>query len=208
MGDTSLNSVKALIFDLGGVVIDVDFNNVFLRWADYSNRSIEEIKSKFVFDQFYEAHERGEIDSTEYFQSLRQTLGINISDIQFEDGWNSIFNGEIPGISRLLQRAKETVPIYAFTNSNRAHQKIWSQRFSKTLSHFRAIFNSSDIGNRKPEFESFKIVADSIGIESRQMIFYDDSIDNIIGARKAGLHTVHVKSILDIEDSFNDIFGC
>ena len=208
MVDTSLNSVKALIFDLGGVVIDVDFNNVFLRWADYSNRNIEEIKSKFDFDQFYEAHERGEIDSTEYFQALRQTLGINISDIQFEDGWNSIFNGEIPGISRLLQRAKETVPIYAFTNSNRAHQKVWSRKFSETLSHFRAIFNSSDIGKRKPEFEAFKIVADSIGVEFRHIIFYDDSIDNINGARKAGLRTVHVKSISDIEDSFKDIFGC
>ena len=74
MEDTSLISVKALIFDLGGVVIDIDFNNVFLRWADYSNRSVNEIRSKFSFDHRYEAHERGEIDSTDYFNSLRQSV--------------------------------------------------------------------------------------------------------------------------------------
>jgi len=39
------------------------------------------------------------------------------------------------------------------------------------------------------------------------MVFYDDSIDNIIGAKKVGLNTVHVKSIFDIKESFKDIFG-
>jgi len=206
MVDASFNSVKALIFDLGGVVIDIDFNKVFSHWADFSNRSVEEIHSKFTFDHIYEAHERGEIDSTEYFQSLRNTLGIDISDLQFEDGWNSLFIGEVPGIAGLLQQARKKLPIYAFTNSNRAHQKVWSQRFSETLSLFDAVFNSSEIGKRKPEPEAFQIVADSIGLEFHQMIFYDDSIDNIIGARKLGLMTVHVKSVLDIADSFKDIF--
>jgi putative hydrolase of the HAD superfamily len=207
MEDTSLNSVKALIFDLGGVVVDIDFNNVFLRWAEYSNRSVKDIQSRFSFDHDYEAHERGEIDSADYFNSLRKTLGIDISDQQFEDGWNSIFNGKIPGISRLLQRAREELPIYAFTNSNRVHQKEWSQRFSEILSLFDIVFSSSEIGKRKPEPEAFQIVADSIGLEFHQMIFYDDSMNNIIGARKVGLKTVHVKSVLDIADSFKDIFG-
>lgn len=78
MENSLITSVKALLFDLGGVVIDIDFNLVFAGWAGYSNRSVEEIKSKFSFDQFYEAHERGEIDSAEYFNSLRKTLGIDI----------------------------------------------------------------------------------------------------------------------------------
>lgn len=207
MEDTSPNPVKALLFDLGGVVIGIDFNLVFSRWAIYSNRSIEEIQSKFSFDHFFEAHERGEIDAPDYFNSLRKTLGINISDSQFEDGWNSIYKGEIPGISRLLQSAKEKLPIYAFTNSNRTHEKVWSKRFSEILSLFQSVFNSSDIGKRKPEPEAFQIVADSIGFKLKQMVFYDDSIENIIGAKNVGLRAVHVKSISDVEESFKDIFG-
>ena len=79
MENSSITSLKALLFDLGGVVIDIDFNLVFSGWAGYSNRSVEKIKSKFSFDQFYEAHKRGEIDSAEYFNSLRKTLGIDIT---------------------------------------------------------------------------------------------------------------------------------
>lgn len=207
MEDTSSNPVQALLFDLGGVVIDIDFNLVFSSWAIYSDRSIEEIQSKFSFDHFFEEHERGEIDAPYYFNSLRKTLGINISDSQFEEGWNSIYKGEISGISRLLRSAKEKLPIYAFTNSNRTHEKVWSKRFSEILSLFQSVFNSSDIGKRKPEPEAFQIVADSIGFKLNQMVFYDDSIENIIGAKNVGLRAVHVKSISDIEESFKDIFG-
>jgi putative hydrolase of the HAD superfamily len=201
-----LNSIKALLFDLGGVVIDIDFNIMFARWAKHSNKDVEEIKSLFSFDRYYEAHERGEIDAVEYFNSLRKNLSINISDFQFEDGWNSIYKGEIQGIAELLQKAKDKLPIYAFTNSNHTHQKVWSEKFSHILSLFQRVFNSSDIGKRKPEPAAFEIVADSIGINLNEIVFYDDSIENIVGANEVGLKTVHVRSILDIEESFRSIF--
>ena len=199
--------IKALLFDLGGVVIDVDFNQVFTKWAIFSNRGIEEIRSKFSLDHFYKSHEKGEIDISEYFSSLRKTLGIDISDFQFEEGWNSIFKAEIDGISELLKIAKEKLPLYAFTNSNRVHEKVWSKKFSQTLSHFQTVFTSSDIGMRKPDPEAFQFVANSIGIELSEIIFYDDSIENIIGARNVGLNVVHVKSISDVEESIKQIVG-
>ena len=201
-----MTSVKALLFDLGGVVIDIDFNKVFMHWANSSNSIFEEIQSRFTFDHYYEAHERGEIESVEYFDSLRNTLGIDLSDIQFEEGWNAIFKGVIPGISGILKRTKEIRPTYAFTNSNPTHQKELSKKFSKILSHFNEVFNSSEIGKRKPEPEAFKIVADSIGVKLSQILFYDDSIKNIIGAKHIGMQTIHVKSILDIEKSLIQIY--
>jgi len=206
MENNSSNSIKALLFDLGGVIIDIDFNLVFSYWANCAKCRTEEIQSKFSIDHFYESHERGEIDSKVYYNSLRKSLGIDISDFQFEKGWNSIFKGEIKGISKLLRYAKGNLPIYAFTNSNSTHQKVWSNEFPETLGLFKTVFNSSDIGKRKPELEAFQIVADSIGIELHHIVFYDDSIENIIGAKKAGLNTVHVKSIKDVETSFMDIF--
>ena len=206
MGDISVNSLKALLFDLGGVVIDIDLDNIFINWAKYSNCSVEEIKSKFSFDHFYESHERGEINSSEYFNSLREKLGINISDSQFENGWNSIYKGEIPGIGKLLRKAKQKLPIYAFTNSNRSHHKVWSNKFSEILSLFQEVYNSFDIGKRKPEPEAFRIVSELIGVELNEIVFYDDSVENIATADKLGMNTVHVKSIFDVENSLNNIF--
>lgn len=205
MEPISPNSIKALLFDLGGVVIDIDFNRVFAQWAKYSDSSANQIKSKFTFDHHYEAHERGEISSQAYFDSLRNSLDIDIPDAAFEDGWNFIFKGEFPGISTLLNRLKDTYPLYAFTNSNPVHQSVWSKKYAKTLSHFQVVYNSSDIGKRKPEPEAFEFIAESIGVKLYEMIFFDDSIENIIGARKVGLNTVHVRSIADVERSVNTL---
>ena len=65
--------------------------------------------------------------------------------------------------------------------------------------------SSCAIGKRKPEPEAFEFVAKHIGVNLYEMVFYDDSTENIIGAKRVGLNTVHVRSIEDIEASFDSL---
>ena len=204
----SFGSAEALLFDLGGVVIDYDFDIVFTRWAKYANRNFADIQSRFSFDHAFEAFERGEIEAADYFNRLRTMLGIDISDRQFEDGWNAVYKGVIPGMPDLLKFACKELPLYAFTNSNHTHKKVWSKKFSETLSLFKTVFNSSDIGKRKPEPEAFQLIADATGVDFHQMVFYDDLLENINGAKNVGLNTVHVLSISDVASSFEKLFKC
>ncbi|MGD1973252.1 MAG: HAD family phosphatase [Desulfobacterales bacterium] len=199
MGNISSNSVDALLFDLGGVVIEIDFDRVFSHWALSSNQSLEIIRSKFTFDSNYERHERGEIEALEYFASLRKSMGINITDKEFMAGWNSLYVGEMPGVSTLLSRVGEKLPIYAFTNSNVTHQLVWSKMFKQVLSLFREVFVSSEIGKRKPEPAAFHAISNDIGVKLENILFFDDSLENIEGAEKVGIQTVHVTSPQDIE---------
>jgi putative hydrolase of the HAD superfamily len=201
-----ISPVKALLFDIGGVVVDFDFNRVFARWADDSRRSIEEIRSRFLFDHSFEAFERGEIEAAVYFNSLRTMLGIDISDRQFEDGWNLVYIGEMAGMTELLEFAGQRLPLYALTNSNAVHKKVWSTRFGRILSHFHTVFNSSDIGKRKPDPDVYHFIADATGVDLHQIVFYDDLAENIAGAQAVGMNTVHVTSISDVEKSFSAIF--
>jgi putative hydrolase of the HAD superfamily len=205
--NTSTGVIRALLFDLGGVVIDFDFNRVFRRWAEISGRRFEHIRSRFQFDHCFEAFERGEIGAVQYFDALRRTLGIDISDQAFEEGWNRVYIGEIPGMADVLRHASKKLPLYALTNSNRIHKAFWSRRYAPTLRLFRQVFNSSDLGARKPEPEIFRIVADAMGLEPGAMVFYDDFAENIAGARQAGFHAVHVTSTADVVDSLNAIFN-
>ncbi len=199
MGNISSNSVDALLFDLGGVVIEIDFDRVFSHWALSSNQSLEIIKSRFAFDSNYERHERGEIDASEYFASLRKSMEINITDEEFTAGWNSLYVGETPGASTLLSKVAEKLSIYAFTNSNFTHQLVWSKKFKQVLSLFREVFVSSEIGKRKPEPAAFHAISFEIGVKLENILFFDDSLENIVGAEKVGMQTVHVKSPKDIE---------
>jgi len=199
MGDFSSNLVEALLFDLGGVVIEIDFDRVFSHWAQSSNQSPEIIKSRFAFDSNYERHERGEIDASAYFASLRKSMGINISDEEFTAGWNSLYVGEMLGVSTLISSVGEKQPIYAFTNSNFTHQLVWSKQFRQVLSLFRKVFVSSEIGKRKPEPAAFHAISNDIGVKLENILFFDDSLENIEGAEKVGIQTVHVTSPRDIE---------
>lgn len=201
MNNIHSNSVDALLFDLGGVVIEIDFDRAFWYWSLYSNQDRETIKSKFEFDSYYERHERGEIGTSEYFASLRGSLGINIRDEEFLKGWNSIFVDEIPGVVKLLSDIKEKLPIYAFTNTNLTHKSVWSEMFVHVPALFRKMFVSCEMGMRKPEPEAFNAISQEIGIKPEHILFFDDSVENISGARKIGMQAVHVQSFKDIENN-------
>ena len=201
MNNIHSNSVDALLFDLGGVVIEIDFDRAFWYWSLYSNQDRETIKSKFEFDSYYERHERGEIGASEYFASLRGSLGINIGDEEFLKGWNSIFVGEISGVVKLLSDIKEKLPIYAFSNTNLTHKSVWSEMFAHVPALFRKMFVSCEMGMRKPEPEAFNAISQEIGIKPEHILFFDDSVENISGARKIGMQAVHVQSFKDIENN-------
>ena len=76
------SSADALLFDLGRVVIDIDFNRAFSRWAGHACCDQKLIRERFRYDTVHKRHERGEIDSQQFFANLRASLGIDISDAQ------------------------------------------------------------------------------------------------------------------------------
>src|SRR4051794_3477637 len=194
-------AADALLFDLGRVVLDVDFSRSLACWAGHAGCEPAHLVGRFSAGEAYERHERGEISDAEFFASLRGSLGIDVTDAQFLEGWNAIFAGPMPEIEPLLARAAEHLPLYGFSNTNRAHVAHFSSAFADVLRHFRKIFLSSTIGLRKPDAEAYDHVVKEIGVPARRIVFFDDSKENIEGARARGLTAVHVTSTRDIAEA-------
>jgi putative hydrolase of the HAD superfamily len=70
---------------------------------------------------------------------------------------------------------------------------------------FDRAFMSSELGLRKPERAAFEAIAEAIGISSSAMLFFDDTVENVEGARLAGLQAVHVRTPLDVKRALVDI---
>jgi putative hydrolase of the HAD superfamily len=191
-------SADVLLFDLGRVVLDVSFDRVMSVWAAHAGCAADELAARFILDDAFRHHETGKIDDTAFFESLRQSLGISITDAQFLQGWNSIFSGEMTGISELLARAATRMPLYAFSNTNPAHVAHFSAAFAEVLGHFREIYLSSTIGLRKPDAAAYDHVVRAIGVPASKILFFDDSAANIEGARSRGLVAIHVTSTDDV----------
>ena len=198
-------SPQALLFDLGNVLVEISFDRTFEHWSRAAGLEPGQVRDRFSFDTAYERHERGEITASAYFQTLRGSLGIDISDAAFLDGWNAMLVGEVPGIRELLGRAQDRFPLYAFSNTNVVHHAHWSVEFGPMLEPFRHVFASSEIGLRKPEPEAFMAVAAAIGTPPERILFFDDSQVNVKGARQVGLAAVLVTSIDDVAKALDRI---
>jgi HAD superfamily hydrolase (TIGR01549 family) len=200
----SPGTADALLFDLGRVVLDIDFSKVVACWAGHAGCEPAYLAGRFSWrDEFYQRHERGEISDAEFFAALRAVLGVELSDAQFLEGWNKIFAGEIPGIAELLARAAQRLPLYAFSNTNGAHVEYFLQAYADVLGHFREIFLSSTIGFRKPDANAYDHVVKAIGVPARRIVFFDDLAENIEGARASGLQAVHVRSSGDVAEALD-----
>ena len=192
---------RALLFDLGGVVMALDWERAFAHWAAHSGETAAALRARYRFDAPYERHERGEIDEREYYASLSAALGIELPHEAWAAGWGAIFTEEIAPTVRLIEAVKDRVPVYAFSNSNVAHHRVWSRKFARALENFRTVFVSSSLGARKPERAAFEMIARDIGLPPNAILFFDDTLENIEGARAAGFQAVHVKGPQEVRDA-------
>ncbi len=187
--------------------MDIDFSRAFRAWQPISTLSLSQIADAFKFDAQYERHERGEITAAAYFEHLRSTLFLSGDDTRIQEGWNSIYIGEIPETIALVRSARKDIPCNAFTNTNAAHQAAWSAQFPTVTGLFGRIFASHEIGHRKPEKKAFEHIGRELGVALDSIMFFDDLIENIEGAQLAGLQAVHVRSPRDVRNALEAI-GC
>lgn len=197
--------ISALLFDLGGVVIDIDFDRVYRHWCRHSRLTLAQIRERCVFGDVYQRYERAEISDADFFAYVRDRLQIaDASDEQLLEGWNAVFVRQNPEVLELLARVSPRVPCFAFTNTSASHQAAWSARFPAVPRAFRQVFSSAEMGRRKPEAAAFRQVAADIGVAPSSLLFFDDMTPNVEGARAVGLAAVKVTGPDDVRAALRE----
>jgi len=197
----SPGDADALLFDLGRVVLDIDFRRATASWAGHAGCEPAELAARFSADEALRRYESGKISDDDYFARLRRLLGVELSDAQLLEGWNAIFVGAIPGIAPLLARAARHLPLYALSNTNPPHVAYFSSAYADLLGHFREMYLSSTIGHLKPDAAAYDHVVRAIGAPAERIVFFDDLAENVESARAFGLKAVKVASSEDVESA-------
>ena len=104
-------------------------------------------------------------------------------------------------MARLLKSAAFHFPLYAFSNTNEIHRQHMFAHFGDIFKNFTKIFISSEMGVRKPDPESFDYVLKDLKRQPHEILFFDDTQENVDGAKACGLQAIRVKSIKDIIDA-------
>lgn len=199
------SATKALLFDLGGVLVDIDFSLAIKAWSRCSALSAAELQSRFKFDEAYQRHERGEIGAPEYFAHLTRRLELTATAEEVEAGWNAIFVGEIAQTRRLVQQVRQKLSCHAFTNTNASHTQRWSVLYPEVASAFDTIFASHEIGLRKPERQAFDHICRTLQLSPDSILFFDDLAENVQAAQAAGLQAVLVRSPDDVAGALRSL---
>jgi glucose-1-phosphatase len=191
------NKITHLLFDLGNVVFKVHFENAFKLWAEKTGLAAAEIKNLFQFDAAYMAHEKNQLSSSDYSKHISKLLGKPLSYQDFLDGWNAVFGNTVQETIDFLEESSQSLQLYAFTNSNALHRKCWTEIYKNELQHFRHVYCSSLIQQRKPEAEAFRYILNDLKISAENLLFIDDLHENILGAEQVGIKTLYFQSPQD-----------
>jgi putative hydrolase of the HAD superfamily len=195
-----ITPVRAVLFDLGGVLLETDFSRALEAWARHSRLSPQELEAAFHFDDPYQRHETGALAAEGYFAHLRELLSLDCDPAAIQAGFNAILVREIEESVRLLDAIREQVPCYVISNTNAVHVAEIQRAFPKLLPRFRRVFTSHEIGHRKPHAAVFEHVLREIGVPAPQVLLFDDLAPNIEGARALGMQAVQVRGPGDVRD--------
>lgn len=195
------SKIKAVIFDLGGVVIEIDFCRVFAEWQDKSGKIPPLNALSLAALEIYQRHERDEVDFETFYHEVNRHFDLGLSRQDFEYGWNQIFIGPMPGVENILQALATQFPVYAFSNTNPTHERVWRQRYPELIRHFAQVFTSTALAERKPEPRAYRSVLTAISCLPQETLFLDDHTDNVLAARQAGMHSREVRSAADITET-------
>jgi putative hydrolase of the HAD superfamily len=186
-------SIRAAIFDLGGVVIDIDLTAIPRRLAELTGASAGTIEA-ILRQGDYDRLDSGRMDTAEFHRWFVERLGHPIPLADFEDGWNALYRGLIPGIDRLLPDLAGRLRLVALTNTNDSHARRWRPLYAPILSHFERLFLSCEIGVCKPDPAAFQHVLAYLQLPAADVAFIDDTPANVEAARQLGLAGIHAQT--------------
>ncbi len=191
--------IKNIIFDLGGVIINLSVEKTHQAFAELSGKSVEEIKSIVHHGAFFHDYERGLITDGEFREHLRKSLNLQVSDIQLDAAWNAMLLDIPMARIELLARLKQQYAIYLLSNTNNIHLQCFNNIVKNltgqsTIDHyFHKAYYSHLLKLSKPDVAIYNYVLSQNNLAANETIFLDDNKDNLAGANKVGIQTFHVQ---------------
>lgn len=193
------------IFDLGNVIVDIDFNRVLGAWSDLGRVPLATLKSRFQMDENFSQHERGEISDEQFAAKMCEQLDLALSFEQFATGWQAVFVGIRPEVIKIMHKLREQGDrVVILSNTNRLHCEFWPTEYPEVKSAADKIYLSQEMGMRKPEPEIYQRLLNEEDVSAQDAIFLDDNLANVEAARALGIHSVHVTDASVVPAFFAD----
>jgi putative hydrolase of the HAD superfamily len=204
------SQIKNLLFDLGGVIINIDFLMVAQSFRALSNKDLSYIRQQVEERRIFHNHETGQWTDAKFRTAVNHMLETSLNDEQIDAAWNAMLFDIPQERIDLLKALRKKYNLYLLSNTNAIHIREVNrilQRDNKMNSLeelFDKTYYSHEIQLAKPSADCYQFVLKDAGIRAEETLFIDDSATNIQGAKQIGIPTVHLQAPATILDIFPD----
>ncbi|GAA4820043.1 HAD family phosphatase [Algivirga pacifica] len=206
-----LEGIENIIFDLGGVILNLRYENSIERLSALTGKNVAEVYGQHQQIELFDLYETGNISSAAFRDGLRDLLkSPHLTDEAIDEAWNAMLLDLPPQRIHLIQELRKSRRVFLLSNTNAIHKEAFYQIFEETMgtdiggfdSVFEKVYLSHEMGDRKPHPSIFQTVMEEQGLFPEKTLFIDDTEQHILGAQRTGLRTHHLQKGQTIEELF------
>lgn len=195
--------IKALLFDLGNVLVAFDFKRGYRALESLSPYSAEEIPRRISHAALVHPYERGEISSPEFFRRLSEALELKIPYDRFCDLWSTIFLPEPVLPEELLAGLRRRYRTVLVSNTNEIHFQMIHRTYG-VIRHFDARVLSYEVGAMKPDERIFEEAVRRASCRPEECFYTDDVMEFVDAGRSFGLDAVQFQGQEQLEEELRE----
>lgn len=195
-----LSKIDAIIFDLGGVIINLDTDGCLSRFEKrIPSLRREEFNGKAAQHAIFSDFEMGKLSAGEVVSAINETFQADLSLSEFTDLWNSMILDFPRARIELLRTLRESGKrLFLLSNINEIHEKEAAKRYEELkglppfFDHFEKVYYSHHLGLRKPDPKIFTLILKEQGLDPARTLFIDDTLMHVESSRKLGVQGFHL----------------
>jgi putative hydrolase of the HAD superfamily len=201
--------IKNIIFDLGGVILNLDYQRTIKAFEELGMEEFTKVYSQANQKHLFDEYEKGLTSSEEFRKGLCALLQDEIPHEKIDAAWNAMLLDLPAERLELLKRLKKKYRLFLLSNTNDIHYTAFSAYLQRTFGFpdfsqfFEKEYYSHRARLRKPDVEVFEMVINENKLLPAETLFIDDTLQHIEGAKRAGLHAYHLQA----PETIIDVFG-
>lgn len=209
-GERIARPPKAVIFDIGRVIVRLDLKRAFTPIAEALRRrpdqparrlSAEEVWELIRGDEHWQDWQEGRISPAEWHRHLICRLNLSLGYGEFQDAWNSVLDPETILSENLFIRLGARCRLALLSNTDPLHVECLERQFAFSR-HFPVRIYSCGIGASKPSPVIYQAALQGLGVAAQESMYVDDIQEFVDAAREIGLDAIRFETADRLEDEF------
>ena len=204
-----IKGIKHIIFDLGGVLLNIDYNLTEKAFIEAGIKNFPELYGQLQQSDLFDKWEMGLMERAEFISTLQKISDTPLTEAQILNAWNAMLLDFPVRRLQILQQLRLYYDLFLLSNTNEIHEESFNNilmrahGFPNIGVFFDKVYLSHRVGMRKPNAEIFQRILDDNDLKPEQTLFIDDSPQHIVTAKQLGIQTIFLEKGMTIE---KDVF--